>query len=285
MSPAVDRAGDTDAYLARLGLVVRPEPTLDTLRELHRRHTATIPYENLHTMLGSPPPVDRHLTLARVARGGNAGYCLHQNGLLEEVLTELGYDVVRLWGHNWEDEAERADVHLGHLVVYVRGLPTSDNPGGAWWPDLGFGDGIRDPLPLVTGEHRQGPFGYRLLVHEGGWTFHHDPQGSFHAVDVFASTPGDGELREAHARLSGPGGDYSRLLVVQRRLADCTETLRGCLFTRVGAGAERTELTAYDAWRVRLVELGASLVDVDEDALRALFDRSLVAHREWVTSR
>jgi N-hydroxyarylamine O-acetyltransferase len=272
-------------YLTRLGLDERPPATLATLVEIHRRHAERIPYENLHTMLGSPPAIDAEATLARVAAGGNAGYCFHHNGVMTVVLRALGFDVVPAWGHNWDTDAERRDVHVGHLAMYVRGLPTHDNPGGLWWPDVGFGDGLRDPLPLLAGEHRQSPFTYRLELRDGGWTFHHDAKGSFGAVDLFDEELTAEQERAAHRRLTAPvGGAYARKLVVQRRLPDAAETLRGCQFTRTGSRAAKVELTAYDDWRDGLLSLGVALRGVDDDALRALFDRSLAAHREWMAA-
>jgi arylamine N-acetyltransferase len=272
-------------YLDRLGLDAWPDATVTTLFEIHRRHAERIPYENLHTMLGSPPAIDAEATLARAAAGGNTGYCFHQNGVLTVVLRTLGYDVVPAWGHNWETGAERRDVRVGHLAMYVRGLPADDNPGGLWWPDLGCGDGLYEPLPLLAGEHRQGPFTYRLELRDGGWTFHHDPQGSFRAADLFDEELTPERAEAAHRRLTDPtGGAYTRKLVVQRRLPDTAETLRGCLFTRTGTRAEKVELTAYDDWRDGLVALGVRLHGIDGDALRGLFDRSLAAHRAWVAA-
>lgn len=273
-------------YLARLGLDERPPTTVGTLAEIHRRHAERIPYENLHTMLGAPPAIDAASTLARVAAGGNAGYCFHHNGILTAALRALGYDVVPAWGHNWDSEAERRDLYVGHLALSVRGLPTEDNPGGIWWPDVGCGDGLHEPLPLVTGEYRQGPFTYRLEVRDGGWTFHHDAQGSFGAVDLFDEVLTPERADAAHRRLTASdGGAYARKLVVQRRLPDAAETLRGCLFTRTGTRPERVELTTYDDWRDGLRTLGIALDGIDDDALRGLFDRSLTAHRDWVASR
>ncbi|HEV6952870.1 MAG TPA: arylamine N-acetyltransferase [Promicromonospora sp.] len=273
-------------YLARLGIAGSPAADLATLVEIHRRHAERIPYENLHTMLGSPPAIDVGRTLERVAAGGNAGYCFHHNGILTAVLRALGYDVVPAWGHNWDDDAERRAVHVGHLALSVHGLPTDANPGGVWWPDVGCGDALHEPLPLLAGTHHQGPFTYRLEVRPGGWTFHHDPRGSFGAVDVVDEPLTAERAEAAHRSLTDPqGGAYARTLVVQRRLPDAAETLRGCQFTRIGSRPERIALTSYDDWRDALVSLGARLQGVDADALRGLFDRSLAAHRVWLASR
>jgi len=277
---------DVTEYLARLGLDARPPATVETLFEMHRRHAERLPYENLHTMLGSPPPIDVGATLARLAAGGNTGYCFHHNGVLTAALRALGYDVVPAWGHNWDDDAERRDLHVGHLALSVRGLPTDANPGGTWWPDVGCGDGLHEPLPLAAGRYQQGPFSYELELRDDGWTFHHDAQGSFGAVDLFDEELTPDRADAAHRRLTAPdGGAYTRKLVVQRRLPDAAETLRGCLFIRTGARPERAELTDYDDWRDALVTLGITLQDVDGEALHGLFGRSLAAHREWVATR
>jgi arylamine N-acetyltransferase len=272
-------------YLARLGLDERPPATVETLFELHQRHAERIPYENLHTMLGSPPAVDAEATLARVAAGGNAGYCFHHNGIMTVALRALGYDVVPAWGHNWETEDERRDVHVGHLALYVRGLPTESNPGGVWWPDVGCGDGLHSPLPMIAGLHRQGPFTYRLELRDGGWTFHHDPAGSFSSVDLFDEELTPEQEAAAHRRLTAPDdGTYARMLVVQRRLPDAAETLRGCLFSRTGTPTDFAELTTYDDWRDGLATLGIALRGIDDDALRGLFDRSLTTHQKWMST-
>ncbi|MCB0909768.1 MAG: arylamine N-acetyltransferase, partial [Nocardioidaceae bacterium] len=71
------------AYLRRLGFSSAPAPTLDTLVALHRAHLATIPYENLGIMLGSPPSADVTDTVERIAATGRAGYCFHHNGAFE----------------------------------------------------------------------------------------------------------------------------------------------------------------------------------------------------------
>jgi N-hydroxyarylamine O-acetyltransferase len=45
-------------YLRRLGYDTPPPATSETLVELHRRHLARIPYDNLSIQLGRPDTVD-----------------------------------------------------------------------------------------------------------------------------------------------------------------------------------------------------------------------------------
>jgi N-hydroxyarylamine O-acetyltransferase len=268
----------TRRYLARLGIDAPLPPTLDTLFLLHERHQERVPYENLGIMLGRPPSVDPESCLDRVGRTGRAGYCLHHNAALELVLTNLGFTVERRHGHVWTDEQDRDGDALNHLVLVVTDLPTAGNPDGRWWVDVGLGDAFRLPLPLVAGAHVQDGFCYRLDdVRADGWSFRHDPAGSFTGVEVRDRAVGPFEVLAAHAELSAPeGGRFARFVVVQRRTAEGTATLRGRTLQRqTPRGTTTTELTSYDAWRAALADdLQVPLDDLDDAELVALFERS-----------
>jgi arylamine N-acetyltransferase len=266
-----------DGYLSRLGLAARPEPTAEGLAVLHRRHLDAVPYENLAIMLGRPDPADPALTLERIAAGGNAGYCFHHNGAFEVVLRELGFTVERRYGHVWTTPEERAAPQLNHLVLLV----TID--GSGWWPDLGLGDGLRDPVEVADGEIRQGPFRYEIAgASRDGWTFLHDTgAGSFGAVDVHPARPSAGQVAAAHRVLSTPpDGRFTRVLVVQRRDDTGTEMLRGIRHERKGDGAFSRDLAAYDDWRAVLASLRVSLTEAGEAELRSLHARMLAGHEE-----
>jgi arylamine N-acetyltransferase len=266
---------NVDGYLARLGLDRRPPPTLAALVDLHRRHLDAVPYENLAAMLGRPDPVDPAATLDRIAAGGNAGYCFHHNGAFGAVLQELGYQVRHLRGHVWTTPAQRAVPELNHLAVVVSGLPHPASPGGRWWPDLGLGDGFRDPLPLTNGTHRSAWSSYAIKgLNDAGWTFRHDVRGSFGAIDIEDRPPSPDELAAAHAALSRPPGRFTRTLVVQHLTAGGITTLRGRTLTHDGpAGPSSARLECYDDWRGALARINVTLDDVSETDLRSLHDR------------
>jgi N-hydroxyarylamine O-acetyltransferase len=278
-----------EGYLRRLGIDGRPEATYETLVDLHHRHLDTLPYENLSIMLAaigavaSPDSVDPKETLDRVGAGGNTGYCFHHNGLVSLVLEELGFDVVRRPGQLIETTGPSGQ--LDHLAFEVRGLPTAANPGGRWWPDLGFGDAFREPLPLVEGHHRQNGFVYRLVrVGEAGWTFHHDPSGSFHGNLVRGVVDLD-EVAARHPELSTPPGPYTSKLVVQRRDATGADTVRSIRHTRIGEGASTRELWDFAEWSAALEGLGLSLAGVEEDVLRELHERQAAGYDDWLLTR
>jgi arylamine N-acetyltransferase len=276
------------AYLSFLGYDDRPPPTLESLRDVHRRHLARVPYENLSIMLGRPPSVDPLDSLERVATVGRAGYCFHQNGALETVLVDLGFAVSRRAGAVWDTEEERRARALNHLVLVVSGLPTEDNPGGEWWPDVGLGDAIVEPLPLVAGGYEQGGFRYSITeVRDDGWSFTADPQGSFEGLEVGAG-PSLAEVAACHTMLStAPGGHFTRTVVVQRRMADHIDVVRGCLATTITpSGKAETELTTYAEWRAAIADgCGLSLAGVDDEELHALYARMWKGHLDFMAAR
>ena len=120
---------------------------------------------------------------------------------------------------------------LNHLVLVVSGLPTDDNPGGEWWPDVGLGDAIVEPLPLVVGDYEQGGFAYAITeVRDDGWSFRADGQGSFLGLETGRRAVARRRRRAATRSLSTPpDGRFARVLVVQRRMADHVDVVRGCL--------------------------------------------------------
>lgn len=267
-------------YLSRIGLPLDLAPTTEALAELQRRHLDAVPYENLAIMLGRPDTTDPAQTLARIAAGGNAGYCFHHNGAFEIVLCSLGFAVERRHGK----VRGRPIPDLNHLVLLV----TID--GRRWWPDLGLGDALRDPVKVVAGEIRQGPYRYEITdvdADGGGWTFVHDPAAeSFPALDVRAERPDDAEVAAAHRELSTPPeGRFTKVLVVGRRDDTGADVLRGIRFQRSGDGAFTRDLVAYDDWRTALEAFGVALAGVADDELRSLHSRMAAAHEEWLAAR
>lgn len=275
-----------DAYLERLGFGARPRPSIETLRELHRRHVSTVPYENLAIMLGRPPSVDPRRSQDRVAATGRAGYCFHHNGAFEAALVDLGFAVERRHGHVWFNDDAREEADLNHLALVVTGLPSADCADGRWWVDVGLGDALIEPLPLVEGRHEQSGFRYRLEdVTEQSWTFLHDPAAHSFTGSVVRSLGADRPaVRAAHARLSTPpDGVFTRFVVAQRRDAAGIDALRCCLLVHTEPGGqEETVVASYDDWRGALVDvLGVQIQPDEEGEMRGLHERMWAAHVAW----
>src|SRR3954454_1991767 len=272
------------AYLRRVQYDGDLAPTYDTLVALHRAHLDAVPYENLGIMLGRSPSVDPAASLARVGQVGRAGYCFHQNGCLELVLRELGFELSRRHGHVYAAEDDR-ETSLNHLVLVADGLPTDDNPGGRWWVDVGLGDAFRDPVAVTVGRHDQDGFRYEITdVRDDGWSFRHDRAGTFTGIEVSTRSTDRAVIEAAHASLSTPpGGQFTKLVVVQRRDATGIDTVRGCLWHRIEVdGRTETELASYDEWRAALTDgTRLPLDDLDDADLRALHADQWAKHEAW----
>ncbi|EFC82754.1 arylamine N-acetyltransferase [Parafrankia sp. EUN1f] len=89
---------DVDTYLAALGYSGPREATLDTLRDLHKRHLIAIPYDSVLNLgrgvdLWRDVDIDADATFDAIVVGGRGGVCFELNGLFRLLLTELGFDV------------------------------------------------------------------------------------------------------------------------------------------------------------------------------------------------
>jgi N-hydroxyarylamine O-acetyltransferase len=142
------------AYLYRIGYTGATEPTLEVLRAVHRQHLLSIPYENLDIHLGRTLSLGLDAIYDKLVVRKRGGWCYEMNGLLAWALREMGFDVTLLGGTVGRD-ALGALAEGNHLVLLVK----LDQP---YIADAGFGNGLLEPLPLVTGEHAQRGFVFRL---------------------------------------------------------------------------------------------------------------------------
>jgi N-hydroxyarylamine O-acetyltransferase len=155
---------DLDAYFARVGYTGSRDPTLDTLRVLHAKHAAAIPFENLNPLTGWPVRLDLESLENKLVRGGRGGYCFEQNLLFSRVLRTLGYPVTELaarvlWRARNDDDI-RPRTHM-LLLVDVQGVKHL--------ADVGFGgQSLTGPLRFVTDVEQTTPHEpFRLLRIEG----------------------------------------------------------------------------------------------------------------------
>ncbi|MFF0374208.1 arylamine N-acetyltransferase family protein [Actinoplanes missouriensis] len=141
---------DVTAYLDRIG---RPEPTL---RELHRAHLETVPFENLAIHLGEPISLAPDDLFDKIVRRRRGGFCYELNGLFALLLEELGHTVDRLAARVFG--GERLGPPFDHLALLV---------DGSHLVDVGFGDHGAYPLRWVTGIDQSDPGGVFTLTETG----------------------------------------------------------------------------------------------------------------------
>lgn len=125
---------DLDAYLDRIGLSGRPDPTVATLRVVVAAHCAAIPYENIDVLLGRPPKLDLDSLQAKMVRGKRGGYCFEQNMLLRAGLRALGFTATGMLSRVVRGFPPDAPRFAAHMVVRI------DLPEGPLLVDVGFGN-------------------------------------------------------------------------------------------------------------------------------------------------
>jgi len=283
--------GLRDRYLARLGFSEPPEPTLDALFALHRAQVERVPYESVWVWLGERRTIDPADAVRYVSGpGGRGGYCYHMNGSISALLSWLGFDVHWHVGGVQGGPGDPIGASGNHLVLSVAGLPTAGNPDGRWLVDTGLGDGIHDPLPLVPGEYRQGPFSYRLghsEVVEGGWRLDADPRMSLVRVDWRSDEASQADFAAKHEDLStSPESGFVRVLAAFRRDAEGWDVLRGCVLKRFDPEESTRELTSRRDWFDALAGIfGLTLSDVDESRLDALWEKVRASHDRWLAAQ
>jgi len=183
-----------DAYLENIGFVGEPKPDLDTLRQIHRQHLLTIPFENLDVQLKATVDLDIERIYSKIVEGGRGGWCFEMNGLLEWALREAGFDVMRMAGGVLRKE--HGDAAFGnHLLLCVKLEQT-------WIADVGFGDGFFEPVPLRAHRFEQRGFGFHLEQLEDGWRFHNHQSAAAESYDFRQAVADERLLAEHSAHLS-----------------------------------------------------------------------------------
>jgi N-hydroxyarylamine O-acetyltransferase len=198
-------------YLKRIGYTGPTAPTLQLLRDVHRHHVCTIPYENLDVILQRPVDQDPGRIFRKIVDERRGGWCYEMNGLLGWALTELGFDVARLCGGVMRQFS--GDEAFGnHLVLLV----TCE--GREFIADAGLGDGILEPIALVEGDHEQYQRSFRLeRLSDNEWRFHNRQDGMPPSFDFFGDSTTETKLAQTGEQLqTDPQSMFRQNLICQR---------------------------------------------------------------------
>lgn len=232
---------DLDAYLGRIRYEGSLDPTVETLRGLHRAHVVAIPFENLDILLGRPIHLDLEHLQRKLVDDRRGGYCFEQNTLFTEVLLALGFELTRLAAR--VRFGSRTTGARSHMVARI----TVD--GRYWLADVGFGgDGLLDPIafeadgPVTT----QGAWTFRLDAEDGTFVLRTTRRGRWadlYAFDLQPQLPID-YLVANHFTSTWPGSPFVSQVTAQRTGPHERLVLRGSVLTIERPTGEERESVA-----------------------------------------
>lgn len=263
-----------DAYLDRIGYHGARMVDLETLIALHRAHLRTIPYENLDIALGRTLSLDEASIYAKLVTARRGGWCYEMNGLFAWALQALGFTVAPLASKvsGQPPEAEEG----AHLILLVE----LDRP---YLADVGFGNGLLEPIPLEAGSYQHEFRTFRLAQEGERWYF------TNHAY----AGPGFNFMCRAHP-LSDfaayctylqtlPESWFVRTTVCHRCTPQGVSSLIGAVLRTITAnGTTKEVIESRDAYEQTLCgEFGLSLPEVEVSSLwQTVWER----HLAWVAT-
>lgn len=142
---------DVNAYLARIGYAGPRAATLETLRELHRAHMLTIPFENLDIHRGREIVLDDARIVAKIVGERRGGFCYEVNGAFAALLRALDFRVSLLSAGVHRDDGTFGP-EFDHMLLRV----DLDEP---WLADVST---FMEPLRLADGVQYDSRDSYRL---------------------------------------------------------------------------------------------------------------------------
>lgn len=223
------------AYLARIGFVGEARPDLPTLRQMHRRHVETIPFENLDVQLGRPLSRDSGAAFDKIVGRRRGGWCFEMNGLFAAMLEAVGFTVRRLAGAVMREKA--GDAMIGNHLVLLVDLDRT------YVADVG-GTGLFEPAPLAEGPIRQGFRRYSLeRLEDGWWRFRNHPGAMPPSFD-FSPEMADETLLDqgCHWLQTDSESPFVIHAIVQRQYDDRMESLVGRTHSTIAASGTRSRV-------------------------------------------
>jgi len=163
LGPLAIKQMDVAAYLERIGYSGPLTPSPEALRNLHRAHLFTVPFENLDISSGRKVVLDEDALVRKVVEKRRGGFCYELNSAFAALLRALGFDVTLLSARVARSDGGMSP-EFDHLTLRV----DLDEP---WLADVGFGDSFLEPLVLKPSvEQQQGDRKFRIVENDAGLT-------------------------------------------------------------------------------------------------------------------
>lgn len=172
---------DLARYFRRIGHGSGAGADLDTLRAIHAKHAASIPFENLAAFLGEPVPLDMDSLQRKLLTPGRGGWCFEHNLLLAGVLEAIGFEVTRLAARVRWNVAPEVTTPRSHMLLLIA------ISGERYIADVGFGGlTLTAPLRLQADVEQPTPHEpHRLLHADGKYALQAKVAGDWQTMYVF----------------------------------------------------------------------------------------------------
>lgn len=239
---------DATAYLSRIRYTGPVEPSIETLRQLHRRHMETVPFENLDIALKRPIDVEEDASIAKIVERHRGGFCYELNGAFAALLRALGFRVTLLSARVARQDGSYG-AEFDHLALRV-------DLDEAWLADVGFGDGFVEPLLMKTDLEQQQDVGAFRIVAEAAFLLQRQqPDGHWKPEFAFTLTPHRlADFRDrCRYHQTSPESSFTQKRICSRLTPDGRITLSelNLIVTKDGKREERL-LVSEDDWRAAL---------------------------------
>lgn len=158
---------DLKRYAERIGFADKFEPNFETLAAIQLGHSSSIPFENFSVLMGEPILLEPEALEEKLITRKRGGYCFEQNGLLLEVLLQIGF-VARPHAARVRMGSERDFLPpRTHLFVQV------DLDGKTWIVDSGVGSmSLTSPIVFELDTVQETLHEPRRITRENGVYFH-----------------------------------------------------------------------------------------------------------------
>ena len=239
---------DVSGYLKRINYRGAPDVSAATLRELHKAHLLSVPFENLDVHFKRAIVLDEKRLVSKIVEERRGGICYELNTAFCSLLRGMGFRVSILSAGVARDEGG-FDPPFDHMALLV-------HLDERWLADVGFGDSFREPLRLdVRGSQDQNGESFRIveadehLIVERRESELWKPQYRF-TVDAYPLDAFD-EMCRYHQ--TSPESPFTRKRVCTRATPGGRITVTGMRLIVTEKGEKQEiELTSREEWKAAL---------------------------------
>ncbi|WP_171056112.1 arylamine N-acetyltransferase family protein [Paenibacillus sinopodophylli] len=268
------------SYLNQIGITDIEAPTKAYLFELHKAHMRTKSWQTIDIFGGKPAAIDFEQSIALMLQG-RSGYCFHLNGAFSTLLHSLGFDV-SLHRGGVQPIGTEPRINSFHLGVSVRIEEET------WIIDVGLGDMLYEPLPLLFATYERTPDTYKVepsSLAKNGWRLVHDPEAFFVGADYDPTALQDIEcFKENHHFYStSKESPWHDVFLIRSRHEWEGQELRGCVWKRrTKNGISSTEINQKALWfEVMAEQFGEKLVHYSKLEREQMWKRVREQHEAW----